>query len=279
MERLFFGTGGVPHSAKPRSTVGGIRRIAELGLDCMEIEFVHGVKMNESGAREVVAVAAETGTKLSVHAPYYINLNAHDPAILAASRERLLRACRIGNICGARSVVVHPAFYLGDPHGEVYQRVKEGFKEVLAQLNREKNPITVRPEIMGKGSEFGNLDEVLELCGEVEGLAPCIDFAHLHARAGANNSYKEFAGILKSVCKRLGRSALENLHIHFSGVKYGPRGELGHLNFDEADFLYKDLLKALLDGGAGGVVICESPNLEEDAGLLKRTYGVLAKTD
>lgn len=277
MERLLFGTGGVPHSARSRSTVEGVRRIAELGLDCMEVEFVHGVKMNENGAREVAAAAAENGIRLSVHAPYYINFNAHDPAILAASRERLLQACRIGNVCGAKSVVVHTAFYLGDPPGEVYQTVKKGLKEVIAVLRKEKNNITVRPEIMGKGSEFGTLEEVIELCAEVEGLAPGIDFAHLHAREGLNNSYKEFAGILDSIRKRLGRSALENLHIHFSGIKYGPRGELGHLNFAEADLKYKDLLKALLDAGAGGLVICECPNLEEDAALLKTTFGALTK--
>ena len=94
MSKLFFGTGGVPHSAKPGSTVAGIRRIAELGLGCMEIEFVRGVKMSEDGAREVARTASDKGIKLSVHAPYYINLNAREPATLEASREREIKAQR-----------------------------------------------------------------------------------------------------------------------------------------------------------------------------------------
>src|ERR1035437_2323648 len=175
VEKLLFGTGGVPHSAKPGSKVAGVRRIAELGLGCMEIGFVRGVKMGDDGAREVAGAAAEHGIKLSVHAPYYINLNAHEPATLEASMGRLLQACRIGALCGAGSVVVHSAFYLGDPPGEVYRRVKQSYGEAVRQLRREDNRITIRPEIMGKGSQFGTLEEVLDLCAEVDGLEPGIE--------------------------------------------------------------------------------------------------------
>jgi deoxyribonuclease-4 len=277
VEKLLFGTGGVPHSAKPGSTVAGVRRIAELGLGCMEIEFVRGVKMSEDGAREVAGAAAENGIKLSVHAPYYINLNAHEPATLEGSMGRLLQACRIGALCGARSVVVHSAFYLGDAPGDVYHRVKQSYEAAIRQLRREDNRITIRPEIMGKGSQFGTLDEVLALCADVDGLAPGIDFAHLHARSGDNNSYAEFTAILNKVRERLGRSALENMHIHFSGIKYGARGELSHLDLKESDLAYRELLQALRDADAGGTVVCESPNLEEDALLLKTTYDALDK--
>jgi deoxyribonuclease IV len=277
VEKLLFGTGGVPHSARAGSTVAGIKRIAELGLGGMEIEFVRGVKMGEDAAREVAKAAAENGVKLSVHAPYYINLNAHDPATLEASMGRILQACRIGALCGARSVVVHSAFYLGDPPEEVYQRVKEKYAEAIRQLRREDNSITIRPEIMGKGSEFGTLEEVLNLCAEVDGIAPCIDFAHLHARSGNNNSYAEFSDILNKVRERLGRPGLENLHIHFSGIKYGSKGELSHLNLEESDLVYRELLQALRDADARGLVICECPNLEEDAQLLKSTYDALVK--
>ena len=61
MPALLFGTGGTPHSARNRATVDGIRRIAELGLGCMEIEFVQGVKMGEASARQVAQAARENG--------------------------------------------------------------------------------------------------------------------------------------------------------------------------------------------------------------------------
>ena len=46
MAGLLFGTGGAPHSTKTKSTMDGIERIAELGLGCMEVEFVQGVKIS-----------------------------------------------------------------------------------------------------------------------------------------------------------------------------------------------------------------------------------------
>ena len=274
---LLFGTGGTPHSAKTNTTIDGIKRIAELGLGCMEVEFVQGARMGEAGARLVAETAAREKVKLSAHAPYFINLNAHEPEKIRASQDRIIQTARIASLCGAESIVFHAAFYLGDSPVEVYTRVKESLEEVMHQLKRENNRVWVRPEIAGKPSQFGNLDEVLDLCTELEGVAPCIDFAHWHARTGAFNSYPEFASILQRVKERLGRGALDNMHIHISGIAYGEKGEVKHLNLKEADFQYTEILQALKDYDAQGIVICESPNLELDALLLQETYSTRPK--
>lgn len=277
MAGLLFGTGGVPHSTKPPSTVSGIKRIAELGLGCLEMEFVQGVKMNETTAHQVAETAARTGIKLSAHAPYFINLNAHEPEKIRASQQRLLQTARIASLCGAKSVVFHAAFYLADPPQETYNTVKKHLTETLNQLKSENREVWIRPEITGKVSQFGTIEEILDLCSEIYGLAPCIDFAHWHARTGKFNSYPEFASILTQVKERLGRAALDDVHLHVAGIAYGKKGELNHLNLKESDLQYAQLLQALKDHGAQGSVICESPNLEEDALLLKETYNSLPK--
>ncbi|MDH5695470.1 MAG: TIM barrel protein [Dehalococcoidia bacterium] len=278
MEKLLFGTGGTPHSSRTPSTIDGIKRIAELGLGCMEIEFVQGVRMGEAGARLVAETAAREGVKLSAHGPYFINLNAHEPEKITASQGRILQTTRIAALCGAQSVVFHAAFYLGDSSEKTYDAVKKHLGEVIHQLRRENNQIWIRPEVLGKPSQFGTIEEVLNLCAELEGVAPCLDFAHWHARTGEFNSYPEFASILKQVKQRLGDEALENMHIHVSGIAYGKKGEIKHLNLKEADLQYVELLKALKDYHVKGLVICESPNLEGDALLLQETYENLLKT-
>ena len=272
MGELFFGTGGTPHSAKTPSAIDGIERIAELGLGCMEIEFVQGVRMGEGAARLVADVATRKGVKLSAHAPYFINLNAHELEKIRASQDRILQTARIASLCHAESVVFHPAFYLGDPPEKAYNTVKKSLEEVLNQLKRENNRVCIRLEVAGKGSQFGTIEEVLNLSAELEGVAPCIDFAHWHARTGKFNSYAEFAAILLQIRERLGSAALDNMHIHVSGISYGKKGELNHLNLEESDFHYAELLSALKDYGVKGMVICESPNLEQDALLLQTTY-------
>jgi deoxyribonuclease IV len=279
MAGLLFGTAGIPHSTSLRSAVCGIERSAELGLGCMEMEFVRGVKMSEATAYQVAETAAKAGIRLSAHAPYFINLNAHELAKIKASQQRLLATARIAALCGAESVVFHPAFYLGNPPREVYQTVKKYLKEALDRLKSENNPVLIRPEVMGRVAQFGTIDEIFELSSELEGLAPCLDFAHWHARTGKSNSYPEFCNILEQVKERLGQTALGNMHIHISGIAYGKKGELNHLNLKESDLEYVELLRAFRYYGIKGLVICESPNLESDALLLKETYSRLLQTE
>ena len=254
MTQLFFGTAGIPNSAQSDTILDGIKRIAELGLGCMEMEFVHGVKLNEAGARLVAEVAADQGVKLSSHAPYYINFNAHEPAKLIASKQRLLRTAQISSLCGAQSVVFHTAFFLGDPPDEAYITIKKTITEVLDQIKHKNIRIQLRPEVMGKHSQFGTVEEVIKLCSELEGLAPCIDFSHWHAYTGVNNSYSEFVSVLQQVETGLGRAALDDIHIHCSGIKYGAKGELKHLNLEESDFQYAELIKALKDYEVKGML-------------------------
>ncbi|MBA7479077.1 endonuclease 4 [subsurface metagenome] len=275
MAGLLFGTAGIPLSTWPQTTIDGIKRIAELGLGCMEIEFVRGVCLSEADANLVAEAAQSTGVKLSAHAPYYLNFNAHEPRKIRASQGILRKAARIASICGAQSLVFHTGFYLGDPPQVAYQAVKKYLKEVLSRLKEENINMWLRPEVSGKGSQFGTIDEILELCTELEGIAPCIDFAHWHARSGGFNSYPEFASILRQINDKLGKAALDNMHIHISGIAYGQKGEKSHLNLKESDLRYTELLKALKDYSVKGMVICESHNQEGDSLLLKESYHAL----
>ncbi len=272
MVGLLFGTAGIPLSTWPPTTIDGIKRVAQLGLDCMEIEFVQGVYLNEADACLVAEAAVNSGVRLSAHAPYFINFNAHEPRKLRASQGILLKAARTAAICGAKSIVFHTGFYLGDPLEKVFQTVKKYLAEVVEQLKKENNQLWLRPEVSGKGSQFGTVEEIVNLCAELEGLAPCIDFAHWHARTKGFNSYPEFASVLEQIKEKLGRAALDNIHIHISGIAYGEKGEIRHLNLKESDLQYTELLRALKDYSVSGMVICESPSLEEDALLLKEGY-------
>jgi len=270
---LLFGTGGVPVSAQSRSTEAGIERIAELGLGCMEVEFVQGVRMSPEVALSVGELAAKKNVALTAHGPYFINLNAVEPQKVHMSKERILQTARVAALFGARSITFHAAFYLKNTPAETYATVKRHLQEVVNILRKEGNKVTISPEVMGKPSQFGTLEEILQLSSEIEGVAPCIDFSHWHARTGKANSYQEFSDILDQVEKKLGRRGLDNMHIHVSGIAYGKKGEIKHLMLPDSDLQYAHLLKALKGRKAKGVVICESvPYLEQDALLLQQTY-------
>lgn len=270
---LLFGTAGIPLSSRESSYKAGIERIRELGLGCMELEFVHGVRLNKAGTIAIRDTALRLNIKLSAHSPYYINLNSRDSTKVEDSRWRIIQTAQIASLCGATSITFHSGFYMGDSPEKVFQVVRDNLKQVMEKLGENTVDIWVRPEISGKFSSFGTLDEVLELSALFEKVAPCIDFAHWHARHGdLFNSYGEFCGLLKKVAQKLGPQALEQMHIHISGIAYGKAGELKHVNLEESDLNYQELLHALADFHCNGVVICESPNLEKDAILLQETY-------
>jgi deoxyribonuclease-4 len=268
--KIKFGTAGVPNCSKDKSTIGGIRTIKELGLDAMEVQFVRGVKMNLEKAKEVRDVAKTLDIELSVHAPYYINLNADKEDKLEASVKRLIDTVRVGGVF-ARNIVFHPGYYLKSSKEKAYRKIADSLKPVLEYIEQNKLKVVLRPETTGKPTQFGELDETLNLCHEL-GLKPCIDFSHIHARTRAMNSYKEFSEILTRIEDVLGKSALKDMHMHVSGIEYGLKGEKKHLNLDESDFKYVELLEALRDFGVRGIIIIESPNLEEDAVMLKKRW-------
>jgi deoxyribonuclease-4 len=269
---LLFGTAGVPQSTLGTSTLQGLSTVAALDLDCLEVEFVKGIKMGQDMARKIGDKAKSLGLSLSVHAPYYINLNSPEQGKRLASQERLLASARLAELCGARSVVFHPGFYGRDSQEKTYETIKKGIREVASILRTERNPVTLRPETMGKKSQFGSLEEILFLCREIDGIAPCFDFSHIYAREGRSNDYNEFHRILRKIEKKLGRSALDNIHIHISGVEFSDKGEIRHLNLHDCDFRYDDWIQALKDFDVKGLVICESPTQEKDALMLKKLF-------
>ena len=136
----------------------------------------------------------------------------------------------------------------------------------------EDNDIWIRPETTGKATQWGTVKEICRLSQEIEQVLPCIDFSHLHARTGKENTLKEFKDTLAHVEKTLGKSALKNMHIHVSGINYSDKGERNHLILKESDMNYKDLMKAFKSFNIRGSVISESPNIEDDARLLQKTF-------
>ncbi len=275
MKKLFFGTAGIPIacSSAGGKTLDGVRFVRKLGLDAMELEFVRSVNLDEGKAKEVKRVSDEEGVTLSCHAPYYINLNSLEPRKIRESVERILNSARIANLAGAGSVVFHAGFYMKMDREKVYQKIKGEIESIVNTLRGESNRIILRPELTGKPSQFGSLGELVRLSREVEGVLPCIDFAHLHARStGKINSYDGFCGVLGKIERGLGKEAIRNMHIHMSGIRYGPKGERNHLPLGDSGLNYMEMLRAWKEFGIRGVVISESPNIEQDAILMQNKF-------
>ncbi len=274
MDKLHFLTPGIPYSTKGKKTIeNGLKRIKEMELDGMEIEYVRGVHLDYKKAKEYGDIARELGLILTAHAPYYINLYSNEKEKVMASYNHILNTARMLDAMNGYSIVFHAAYYMGNKPSEVYPIVKERLKEIMDIARKEALKVWIRPEVMGKKTQFGSLSEILNLSKEIGGrIMPCIDFAHLHARSGKHNTYEEFAEILEEIKSVLGEEALQDMHIHVSGIKYSEKGEISHLNVRKSDFKIREFLKCIKDYNVCGVLVCESPNIEGDTLLLKLIY-------
>jgi len=276
MDQAFrFGTVGTPLSTpkKPGGSVGAIIRLNELGLDALELGWVRAVRVSPETCAEIQKTSVEMDVQISIHAPYYINLNA-DSDEWPKSRQRLMDAAHFGRLAGATDIIFHPGSYFEKPAAEVLPLAIERLAGCISDLRAANNPVFLRPETMGKSAMIGSLEDVLELSRAIEGVKPCIDFAHLHARPGdgSMNSYTEWARVFDAYGTSLGGDALQQMHIHISGIQYGPKGEKEHLKFEDADLDLTGLLQALHDYQCRGRMLCESPVMEEDTLVLKKAW-------
>ena len=270
-----FGTVGSPIGTpkRPGGSVGAIEFSRSLGLDAFELGWVQSVRVTEATCALIRQAGMDQGVSLSVHASYFFNLNALDEE-WPKSRKRLMDAAHYGNLAGATDIIFHPGSYFGNPPADVLKIAIPRLKAFMDELRKAKNPVILRPETMGKSAMLGSYEDTLEMSKAIEGVEPCIDFAHLHARPGDGtlNTYDEWAGLLKSYEKTLGKKALKRLHIHLSGIEYGLKGEKKHLALGESDLKLNFLFQALKDFNCAGRILCESPIMEEDALNMKKAW-------
>ncbi|MBK9006071.1 MAG: TIM barrel protein [Anaerolineae bacterium] len=270
-----FGTVGSPVGTpkKPGGSVGAIRFSKSIGLTAFELGWVQSVRVSEETCAAIKKTANDEGVLLSVHAPYFFNLNATDEE-WPKSRKRLMDAARYGNLAGATDIIFHPGSYFERPPADVLKVSIPRLKGCVDELKKQGNPVILRPETMGKSAMLGSLDDTLEMSKAMKNVQPCLDFAHLHARPGDGtmNTVQEWTKLLEAYQAALGKEALKKLHIHLSGIEYGPKGEKNHLALAESDLKINFLFQVLKEFGCGGRILCESPIMEDDALNMKKAW-------
>ena len=226
-----------------------LERYKENGFKICEIAFTYQVYIKKDDAKRIGKKAKELDIELSIHAPYFINLNSAENEKIEASKKRILKCCEIGEELGAKRVVFHPGYY-GKDRENAAANIKLRIKEMMDYIKEKKWKIKLAPEVMGKVNVFGSLKEISELAGEL-GCEFCIDFAHVLARE-RKVDFKEVKKLFPQ----------KQWHCHFSGIDYGDKGERRHLSVEKKD--WKHLLENLPKNKKINI-ICESPSLIEDS--------------
>jgi len=246
---ILFGPAGLGPADEAENVLD---KLHKKGLKACEVSFTYSVYLKPEDAERIGRKARELGIELSIHGSYFINLNASDKAKLGASKQRILSACKIGELLGAKCVVFHPGFYGKEKDREkAYENIKKAMLELM-EIRKEKGwKIELAPETMGKINVFGSVEETSRLVKET-GCGFCIDFAHILAREKSVDYEK-----VKKAFPR------KNWHVHFSGIVYGEKGERHHKATEKKE--WRELLEELKKSGRNVRLVNESPTPFEDA--------------
>jgi deoxyribonuclease-4 len=266
--KIFLGPAGIPTVAEDRTTEGGIKKVSELGLNCIEIEFVRNVYLNQKKAEEVGKLAKELNIQLTVHAPYFINLLSDKKSTVEASKKRILESLDRAERMNAKAVVVHAAYYGNLSKEEAFEKMKRITEEILDEAKKIGiNKTLLAYETMAKESQFAGLEELLKLVKEVKSkqLTVNVDFAHLFVRNDGKIDYAEILEKLKG---------FDQIFSHFSNVKF---------NINTKKFVdvhvainshppFKPLAEEILKRKLNITIISESPVLEQDSLKMLQTF-------
>jgi len=220
------------------------------GFGACEIAFTYGIYIKkEEDALRIGKKASELGIDLSIHAPYWVNLNSAEKAKRESTKKRILACCEIGELMDVKKVVFHPGFY-GKKKEEAYKNIRDGVLDMMKEVKKNKWKIKLAPETMGKVNVFGSAEEVAKLVKDI-GCSFCLDFSHIIAR---NQGKIDFGKIKKLFPQK-------KWHVHFSGIEYGKLGEKRHISTKQKywRFLFKNLPK-----NKDITIINESPTMIDD---------------
>jgi len=256
MGEIIFGPSGIGPVATASKVLEAMKKQEILAC---ELAFTYDVYIKKEDAIEIGRKAKEFGVFLSIHAPYYINLNSEDKKKIFRSKKRILDCCEIAHHIGAKRVVFHAGFYGKMEKEKAFKNIKEQIIELLNEIRKKEWNIELCPEVMGRINVFGSIDEISRLVKET-GCSYCIDFAHILARYGE----QKFEDVRKAFPQK-------KWHVHFSGINYGEKGEKNHIPTNEKE--WQELFKFFKTLDKEIVLICEAPDPFGDAVNGKRIWG------
>ena len=247
-KKIQFGPAGL---GAVKEAVKNLEKYHELGIKACEIGFTYGIYIHhDNDAIEIGKAAKKFNVRLSIHAPYWLNLNSKEKRKIEESKKRILDCCRIGEKLGAYVVVFHAGYFGGMDKEETYQNIKKAVLDIMHEIKKNKWKIKIAPETMGKINVFGSVEEISRLVKDT-GCSFCIDFAHIEAR-DKKVDWNKIKGLF---------GKYEKWHCHFSGIEYGEKGEKKHILTGKDK--WKNLL-AELPKNKDIVIINESPSPVRD---------------
>lgn len=247
-----------------------------LGLNAFEYSFGRGVSMTDATAQKIRDEFTKYGVAISVHAPYYTNFANPDPEMISKSIGYIKQSLTACNKLGGERVVFHPAACGKATRAEAVARTKSNLALLAESCRDVAFPFKLCAETMGKNNQIGTVEEVVDFCLIDEMFYPCFDFGHINSYMhGGIKSKDDYRRILDYTIDKLGFEKASQMHVHFSKIQYGDKGEIRHLTFADEKYgpEYAPLAELFDEYGMSPYIVCESDGtMSDDALAMKNMH-------
>ena len=264
-----------------KSTLEMPEWLSKRNLEIFEYSFGRGVNVTSETATKLGNVAKQYNIEITAHAPYFINFSALEEEKIENSYKYLSASCKIERCFGGNRVVFHSGAQMKQSRDVAFNKVKEGVEKTIYRLIDEGyDDMYICPETMGKQGQIGTVEEIIELCKLHKNIIPCVDFGHVNALLQGvlktTDDYKRV--VLDPMLNELGYEKVKKMHVHFSKIQYGAKGEIKHLTFEDTEYgpEFEPLAVALKEYKLEPYILSESAGTQaEDSAEMKRIFNSL----
>lgn len=255
--------------------------INQQGLNAFEYAFTLGQFLSDKTAQKIAEEGKKFDIEFSVHAPFYINFANSSDTSRENNYKFMINSVEGLKKLGGRHCVFHIGSQMKMTRVEAFSAVKTNFTDFVREFEKLNDGVFLCPETMGKYTQIGTVDEIYEICSLSDCLIPTLDFGHINSvMQGALKTKDDFKNILQKGIDKIGFEKMKDVHVHFSKIMYGAKGEIKHLTFD--DNVYgpepEPFLQAVLELKLEPVIISESNGTQaKDAAIMHNIYSSLSK--
>ncbi|MDE6293313.1 MAG: TIM barrel protein [Clostridiales bacterium] len=250
--------------------------LSSLGLNAFEYSFGRGVSMSDETAEKIKTEFRKYDIAISAHAPYYTNFANPDPEMIAKSIGYILQSIVACNKMGGERVVFHPASCGKAARADAVAETKRNLYLLAEKCKGIEFPFKLCAETMGKLNQIGTVEEIVDFCLIDDMFYPCFDFGHINSyMRGGIKTKDDYRRILDYTIDKLGFEKASQMHVHFSKIMYGDKGEIKHLTFEDTKYgpEYAPLAELFDEYKMSPYVVCESDGtMSDDALIMKNLH-------
>ncbi|HUT26695.1 MAG TPA: TIM barrel protein [Methanomassiliicoccales archaeon] len=232
------------------------------------ISLSSGLVQNYNELAELGLMGSELDVQLSMHTPYYIDLTSSTD-LARKSMDSIRWAGLMTQEMGGSVVVTHLGLYGNDSPRVASAAIKDKLEEIVGWWDKNGLEPVLGLETSGRKEVFGSLEEIMNICDDMDHVVPVVNFAHLHARTnGMLREPEDFSEVFDRVKSYVG----DLYYTHFSGVEHDGGNERRVTPIKKGDLRFEPMAEFLADANPNSVIISSSPLLEHDAMYMKVIY-------